>query len=105
MWESNGFSECANSNLLIKRRPRHSQKPETGRIWSGNFFLASSQRHVFRAAAHGDSWEAKPRLQSVPRAELRGAIRVLSRFDETTNIQIPIERRKVSHTGGSWKMG
>ena len=36
-----------------------------------------------------------PNRQTVPRAELWRAIQVLSRFDETTNIQIPIDAKYV----------
>ena len=65
---------------------------ETGRTWSGHFRHAHQQRHFLRSAAY---W-LSGRKQTVPRAELWGAIQILSRVDGKTNIQIPIDAKYVT---------
>ena len=49
-----------------------------------------------------------PGRQTVPRAELWGAIQILSRFDEKSNIQIPIDAKYVTRSithGGDLEQG
>ena len=59
-------------------------------------FCAISQRHIFRAAAHRFLGRAGARLTDCSTSQALGSIQVLSRVDETSNIQILIDAKYVT---------
>ena len=57
MWESVDFNACAKNHVLFAsdgsgRSRKNSPNTETGRIWSGHFRHAHSQRHILHSAAY-----------------------------------------------------
>ena len=84
MWESSGYIECANNNLLVASDQTGGSRdtPKTLRQ------LAFGVDTSFMLQRIGFLGGQVPGRQTVLRAELWGAIKVLSRVDEKTNIQI-----------------
>ena len=80
----------------LKRQSRNSQIGETGRIWSGHLLVAATKRHIRPVATYWFLGRPVPSRQTVPRAEVWGAIQILSRVDEKSNIQIPIGAKYVT---------
>ena len=80
----------------IREKSEDSPNTETGRIWSGHFRHALQQRHLLHSAAYWLSGRSGAGKQTFPRAELWGAIQILSKVDGKTNIQIPIDAKYVT---------
>ena len=64
MWESVDVYACAKNHVLFAsdgsgRSRKIPLNTETGRIWSGHFRHAHSQRHILHSAAILDTWEVR----------------------------------------------
>ena len=98
IWESVDFNACAKRHVLFASDGSGgSQKiPQTLRQVA--FGVATFDMHIhndtsFTLQHTGYLGGQVPDRQTVPRAELWGAIQILSRVDGRTNVQIPIDAR------------
>ena len=105
MWESVDFSTCPSNHVLFPSDGSGGSRktPQTLRQ------VATFDRHIsndtsFTLQQTGYLGGQVPGKQTIPRAELWGAIQILSRVDGKTNIQIPIDAkyvtRGIAHRGG-----
>ena len=103
MWESGGFQEYASDNVLIapdgsggsRETPKSVRQVAFG---VATFSLQPLSDTSFKLLRTGFLGGQVPGRHTVPRAELWGAIQILSRIDEKSNIQVPIDAKYV--TGG-----
>ena len=110
MWESSGFKECASDNVLVASDGSGGSRetPKSVRLVAfgvATFSLQPLSDTSFKLLRAGFLGGQVPGRQTVPRAELRGAIQILSRVDEKSNIQISMDAKYVtraSHTGVIW---
>ena len=101
--ESCGFQEYASDNVLIasdgsggsRETPKSVRQVAFG---VATFSLQPMSDTSFKLLRTGFLGGQVPGTQTVPRAELWGAIQILSWIDEKSNIQIPIDAKYV--TGG-----
>ena len=97
MWESVDFNACATNHVLFGSdgSGRSRKIPQTLRQVA--FGVATFDMHIRNDTCftlqHTGHLGGR---QTVPRAELWGAIQILSRMDGKTNIQIPIDARYVA---------
>ena len=86
MWESSRFQESASDNVLIAS--------------DGSGGSRETPKSVRQVAFGVATFSLQPLSgrQSVPRAELWGAIQILSRIDEKSNIQIPVYAKYVTRS-------
>ena len=101
MWESSGFRECASDNVLIASDGPggSSETPKSVRhvaLGVATFSLQPLSDTSFKLLRTGFLGGQVPGRQRVPRAELWGAIQILSRVHEKSNIQIPIDAKYVT---------
>ena len=101
MWESHEFSEGANSNVFVVSDGTGGSRDTPKSLRKVAFGVATFSLHVLR----GSSFEVQrigflggqvPGRQTVPRADLWGAIQALSRVNEKTNIQLSIDAKYVT---------
>ena len=101
MWESSGFNECANNNLLVASDGSGGRRDTPKNLRQVAFGVATFSLQILS----GTSFELQrigflggqgPGTQTVPRANLWGAVQILSCVDEKTNIQIPIDAKYVT---------
>ena len=108
MWESVDFSACAKNHVLfaLDGSGRSRKTPQTLRQVA--FGVATFDMHIgndtsFTLQQTGYLGGQVPGNQTVPRAELWGAIQILSKVDGKSNIQIPIDAkyvmRGIAHNG------
>ena len=101
MWGSSGFKESASDNVLIASdgsggRRETPQSVRQVAFGVATFSLQPLSDTSFKLLLTGFLGRQVPGRQTVPGAELWGAVQVLSRVDETTNIQIPIDAKYVT---------
>ena len=113
MWESSGFQKSASYNVLIasdgsggsRETPKYVRQVAFG---VATFSLQPLSDTSFKLLRAGFLGGQVPGRQTVPRAELWGAIQNLNRVDEKSNIQIPIDAkfvtRGIAH-GGDLEQG
>ena len=101
MWESVDFSACAKNHVLFASdgSGRSRKTPQTLRQVA--FGVATFDMHIgndtsFTLQQTGYLGGQVPGKQTVPRAELWGAIQILSKVDGKSNIQIPIDAKYVT---------
>lgn len=96
MWECIVFTECANNNWLAAVDGSAASRDASKSLRQVAFGVATISLQILS----GTSFELQrigflggqvPGRQTVPRADLWEAIQVLSRADEKTNSQIPID--------------
>ena len=95
MWESSGVKEYASDNVLVasdgsggsRETPKSVRQVALG---VATVLLQPLSGTSFKLLRSGFLGGQVPGRQTVPRAELWGAIQILSRVDEKSNIQIPI---------------
>ena len=100
MWESHGFNECANNNVLVasdgtggsRDTPKCLRKVAFGVAFS----LHVLSRTSFEVQRIGFLCGLVPGRHTVPRAERLGAIQALIRVDVKTTIQLPIDAKYVT---------
>ena len=101
MWESSGFKVCASDNVLIasdgsggsRETPKSVRQVAFGVATFSLQPLSDTSFKLLRTEFLGGQ---VPGRQTVPRAEQRGAIQILSRVYEKSNIQIPIDAKYVT---------
>ena len=101
MWESSGFKVCASDNVLIASDGSGGSRetPKSLRLVAFGVVILSLQPPSdtsFKLLRTGFLRGQVPGRQTVPRAELWGAIHILSRVDEKSNIQLPIDAKYVT---------
>ena len=101
MWESHGFSECANSNVLVASDGTGGSRDTPTCLRKVALGVATFSLHVLS----GTSFEVQrigfwggqvPGRHTVPRAECWGAIQALSRVDVKTKIHLPMDAKHVA---------
>ena len=103
MWESSGFKESASDNVLIasdgsggsRETPKSVRQVAFG---VATFSLQPPSDTSFKLLRTGFLGGQVPGRQTDPRAELWGAIQILSRVDVKSNIQIPIDAKYVTRS-------
>ena len=103
MWESSEFRESASDNVLIasdgsggsRETPKSVRRVAFG---VATFSLQPLSDTSFNLLRSGFLGGQVPGRQKVPRAELWRAIQILSRIDEKSNIQIPIDAKYVTRS-------
>ena len=101
MWESSDFQECASDKVLnasdgsggSRETPNPVRQVAFG---VATFSLQPLSETSFKLLRTGFLGGQVPGRQTVPRAELWGAIQILSRVDGKSNIQIPIDAKYVT---------
>ena len=101
MWESSGFKVCASDNVLIasdgsggsRETPKSVRQVAFG---VATFSLQPLIDTSFKLLRTGFLGGHVPGRQTVPKAELWGAVQILSRVDEKSNIQIPVGAKYVT---------
>ena len=101
MWESSGFKVCVSDNVLIasdgsggsRETPKSVRQVAFG---VATFSLQPLSDTSFKLLRTGFLGGQVPGRQTIPRSELWGAIQILSRVDEKSNIQIPIDAKHVT---------
>ena len=101
MWESSGFKVCARDNDLIasgsskgsRETPKSVRQVAFG---VATFSLQPQSDTSVQLLRTGFLGGQVPSRQTVPRAQVWGAIQIPSRVDEKSNIQIPIGARYVT---------
>ena len=96
MWESSGFKECASDNVSIasdgsggsRKTPKSVRQVAFG---VATFSLQPLSDTSFNLLRTGFLGGRVPGRQTVPRAELWGAIQTFSRVAEKSNIQTPMK--------------
>ena len=99
MWESSGFKESASDNVLIASDGSGGSRETPKSVRQVAFGVATFSL-PFKLLRTGFLGGQVPGRQTVPRAELWGAIQILSRVDVKSNIQIPIDLKVKSHLEG-----
>ena len=104
MWEGVDFNACAKNHVLFASdgSGRSRKTPQTLRQVA--FGVATFDMHIgndtsFTLQETGYLGGQVPGKQTVPRAELWGAIQILSKVDGKSNIQIPIDAKYVTTSG------
>ena len=101
LWESIGFNEFASDNVLIASDGSGGSRETPKSVRQVAFGVATfslqpqsdTSFELLRTAVFGGH---VPGRQTVPRAEFWGAIQILSRVDEKSNIQIPIDAKQLT---------
>ena len=101
MWESSGFKVCASDNVLITSDGPGGSRETTKSVRQVAFGVATFSLQPlsdtsFKLLRTGFLGGQAPGRQMVPRAELWGAIQILSCVDDKSNIQIPIAAKYVT---------
>ena len=100
MCESSAFNECADNNLLAASDGSGGSRDTRQNLRQVAFGVATFSMQILSGTSFvlcvGFLGDQVPSKQKVPRAELWGAIHVLSRVDEKTNFQIPIDAKFVT---------
>ena len=101
MWESVDFDACAKNHVLIASDGSGGSRKTPQTLRQVAFGVATFDVQIcsdtsFTLQHTGNSGGQLPGRQTVPRAELWGAIQILSRVDRKTNIQIPIDAKYVT---------
>ena len=106
--ESSGSKESARDNVLVASDGSGGSRETPKSVRQVAFGVATFSMQIlsdtsFKLLRTGFLGGQVPGRQTVLRAELLGPIQILSRFDETTNIQIPIDAkyvtRGIGHSG------
>ena len=90
------LTKTSGSPPVVQKTATKHRKIETGRFWSGSFLAVSTQRFFFRAAT---SWILGGKFTRNRRFQVLGpggAIQVLSRLNEKTHIQLPVDAMYVA---------
>ena len=100
-WECSGFKECASDNVLVSSDGSRGSRETPKSVRQVAFAVAAFSLQPlsdtsFKLLRTGFLGSQVPGRQTVPRAELWGAIKILSRVDEKSNIQIPIDAKYVT---------
>ena len=98
MWESVDFSACASNHVLFASdgSGRSRKNPQTQRqvaFGVATFSWQPQSDTSFKLLRTGYLGVQAPGRQTVPRAELWGAIQIRRRVDEKSNVQIPIDAK------------
>ena len=106
MWESSGFKEFASDNVLVASNGSGGSRETLKSLRQVGFGVATFSLQPlsdtsFKLLHTGFLGGQVPGRQTVPRAELWGAIQILSQIDEKSNIQIPIDAKYVTR-GIAW---
>ena len=108
MWESVDFSACAQNRVLFASDGSGKSRKTPQTLRQVAFGVATFDMHIgndtsFTLQQTGYLGGQVPGKQTVPRAELWGAIQILSKVDGKSNIQIPIDAkyltRGIAHRG------
>ena len=96
MWESVDFGTCASNHVLFASDGSGGSRKTHQTLRQVAFGVATFDMHIsndtsFTLQQTGYLGFQVPGKQTVPRAELWGAIQILSKADGKTNIQIPID--------------
>ena len=107
MWESVDFSACAKNHVLFASDGSGGSRKTPQTLRQVAFEVATFDMHIsndtsFTLQHTGYLGGQVPGKQTIPRAELWGAIQILSKVDGKTNIQIPIDGREALHTEVIW---
>ena len=100
-WQSSGFQECASDNVLIasdgsggsRETPKSLRQVAFGVAPFSLQPLSDTSFKLLRTGFLGGEVLGR---QTVPRAELWGAIQILSRIDEKSKIQLPMDAKYVT---------
>ena len=92
MWESSGFKESASDNVLVGSDCSGGSVRQVA-FGVATFSLQPPSDTFFKLLRTGFLGGQEPGRQTVPRAELWGAIQIRSRADEKSNIQIQIDAK------------
>ena len=101
MWESVDFSACAKNHVLFASDGSGGSRKTPQTLRQVAFGVATFDMHIgnntsFTLQQTGYLGGQVPGKQTVPRAELFGAIQILSKVDGKSNIQIPIDAKYVT---------